>query len=166
MKMAGYSEEEFQAFIKKNRELIESMMSLQKEAAVSAASAGRDMAHEAASDAAEVADKARQKAEEFVQTTYSMATDPEVQRHFMNMGMEFMAGVSTLMKKAPMPDFVKDAAAGTEQTWKQSACRNNEECAAKKARAQRVKVEVTDDPEAPRKDIPKDIVVTDYTKTE
>ena len=39
--MSGYSEEEFQSFIKQNRDLIERMMSLQKQAAVETLSAGR-----------------------------------------------------------------------------------------------------------------------------
>ena len=51
--MSGYSEEEFQSFIKQNRDLIERMMSLQKQAAVETLSAGREIAHEAVGSAVE-----------------------------------------------------------------------------------------------------------------
>lgn len=162
MKMAGFSEEEFQSFIKQNRDLIERMMSLQKEAVVNTAAAGREITHEVVGSAAETAEKAKEKTEEFVKTTYNMFTDAEVQKHFMTMGMEFMAGLSALMQKAPMPDFVKDAAGGVEDNWKQTACKNNDECAAKKARAQKVKIET--DPQS--SDKVKEIVITDHKVTE
>ena len=165
--MSGYSEEEFQSFIKQNRDLIERMMSLQKQAAVETLSAGREIAHEAVGSAVDTADKAKEKTEEFVKTTYNMFTDPEVQKHFMTMGMEFMAGMSSMFQKAPMPEFVKDAAGGVEKNWKQSACKNNDECARKKATKQKVTIEV--DPQ-PTKTEPKsestEIVITDYNKTE
>ena len=165
--MSGYSEEEFQSFIKQNRDLIERMMSLQKQAAVETLSAGREIAHEAVGSAVDTADKAKEKTEEFVKTTYNMFTDPEVQKHFMTMGMEFMAGMSSMFQKAPMPEFVKDAAGGVEKNWKQSACKNNDECARKKATKQKVTIEV--DPQ-PAKTEPKsestEIVITDYNKTE
>ena len=59
--MSGYSEEEFQSFIKQNRDLIERMMSLQKQAAVETLSAGREIAHEAVGSAVDTADKAKEK---------------------------------------------------------------------------------------------------------
>ena len=159
--MSGYSEEEFQSFIKQNRDLIERMMSLQKEAAINTAAAGREITHDVIDTAVDSMDKAKEKTEEFVKTTYNRFTDPEVQKHFMTRGMEFMAGMSSLMQKAPMPDFVKDAAGGVESNWKQSACKNNDECAAKRARAQKVKIETDPEPSA---DKSKEIVITDYSK--
>ena len=160
--MSGYSEEEFQSFIKQNRDLIERMMSLQKQAAVETLSAGREIAHEAVGSAVDTADKAKEKTEEFVKTTYNMFTDPEVQKHFMTMGMEFMAGMSSMFQKAPMPEFVKDAAGGVEKNWKQSACKNNDECARKKATN-----EVDPQPaKTESKPESTEIVITDYNKTE
>ena len=165
--MSGYSEEEFQSFIKQNRDLIERMMSLQKQAAVETLSAGREIAHEAVGSAVDTADKAKEKTEEFVKTTYNMFTDPEVQKHFMTMGMEFMAGMSSMFQKAPMPEFVKDAAGGVEKNWKQSACKNNDECARKKATKQRVTIEVDPQPaKTESKPESTEIVITDYNKTE
>ena len=165
--MSGYSEEEFQSFIKQNRDLIERMMSLQKQAAVETLSAGREIAHEAVGSAVDTADKAKEKTEEFVKTTYNMFTDPEVQKHFMTMGMEFMAGMSSMFQKAPMPEFVKDAAGGVEKNWKQSACKNNDECARKKATKQKVTIEVAPQPaKTESKPESTEIVITDYNKTE
>ena len=165
--MSGYSEEEFQSFIKQNRDLIERMMSLQKQAAVETLSAGREIAHEAVGSAVDTADKAKEKTEEFVKTTYNMFTDPEVQKHFMTMGMEFMAGMSSMFQKAPMPEFVKDAAGGVEKNWKQSACKNNDECARKKATKQKVTTEVDPQPaKTESKPESTEIVITDYNKTE
>ncbi len=165
--MSGYSEEEFQSFIKQNRDLIERMMSLQKQAAVETLSAGREIAHEAVGSAVDTADKAKEKTEEFVKTTYNMFTDPEVQKHFMTMGMEFMAGMSSMFQKAPMPEFVKDAAGGVEKNWKQSACKNNDECARKKATKQKVTIEVDPQPaKTESKPESTEIVITDYNKTE
>ena len=165
--MSGYSEEEFQSFIKQNRDLIERMMSLQKQAAVETLSAGREIAHEAVGSAVDTADKAKEKTEEFVKTTYNMFADPEGQKHFMTMGMEFMAGMSSMFQKAPMPEFVKDAAGGVEKNWKQSACKNNDECARKKATKQKVTIEVDPQPaKTESKPESTEIVITDYNKTE
>ena len=68
-----------------------------------------------------------------------------------------------MMQKAPMPDFMKDAASGMEQNWKQSACKNNDECAARRAKARKVDINVDPQPEASE---PKEIVITDISKTE
>ena len=114
--MAG-TEEEFQDFVAKNRDLIEKIMVLQKEGVIEVASAGRDAAHEAA----HVVDDARVRAEDFAKATYSMFMDPEVQKHFMAMGMELFMGLSAMMQKAPVPDFVREAAGSTERNWKDSA---------------------------------------------
>ena len=153
MTMAG-TEEEFQEFVAKNRELIEKIMVLQKEGVIEVASAGRDAVH----DAVHAADAARDRAEEFAKATYSMFMDPEVQKHFMAMGMELFMGLSAMMQKAPVPDFVRSAASSTERNWKDSACRVNDDCGRSKAQ----KVEINKDvPEGPS-----EIKVTDYTKSE
>lgn len=216
--MTEYTDEEFNSFIKHNRDLVEKLMTMQKdmtmealdssrEFGMGAAKAGMDAAKAgmgAASQAAEFAREqteyaakfakeqteeaaakakvaaeyakekadyareqteeaakfAKEKTEDFMKTTYNMINDPTVQKHFMSMGIEFMAGLSELMQKAPAPDFVKDAAAGMEQNWKQSTCRKNDQCAAKKAKAQKVKVDVDPEPEK-TKDITADVIVTD-----
>lgn len=155
MTMSG-TEEEFQEFVAKNRDFIEKIMVLQKEGVIEVASAGRDAAHEAE----KAAEDAKRRAEDFAKATYSMFTDPEVQRHFMAMGMELFMGISAMMQKAPVPDFVKDTAESTEKSWKSTACRTNEDCGAK-PRMQKVDIN-TDE----KSDRPTEIKVTDYSKEE
>ncbi len=159
--MAGLNDEEFQTFINQNRYLIERMMELQKEAAVNTLATGREIAHDAKDVAKDSAEMAKRKTEEFMMSTYNMFMDPDVQRHFMAMGMEFMMAVTALMQKAPIPDFVKDATANAESNWKQSACRTNEDCNAKK---HATKVDINPDPE-PREG-PIGITVTDRSEEE
>lgn len=132
--MAG-TEQEFQEFVAKNRDLIEKLMLLQKEGAIEVASAGRSAVHEAK----DMAEASRQKTEDMAKAVYTMFTDPEVQRHFMAMGMELFMGVSAMMQRAPVPDFVKDVAGSTEKTWKASTCRANEDCSAR-SKVQKVNI--------------------------
>lgn len=139
------TEEEIQAFVSQNRELIESMMRLQREGAVEAVSAARDAARDASSHARDAAEEARARAEEFAKATYGMFMDPEVQRHFMTMGMEFVLGVSAMMQRAPMPDFMKEGVSSTERTFRSSACRANEDCGVRKVQ----KVEINAEPSEP-----------------
>lgn len=141
------TEEEIQKFVSENRELIESIMRLQREGVVEATSAARDATKEAVAFAHDSADAARARAEDFGRAAYSMFMDPEVQRHFMTMGMEFMLGLSAMMQRAPIPDFVKDTAGSTERTFKSAACRANEDCGARKV--QKVDINVKDDSEGP-----------------
>ena len=222
MRMSDYTDEEFNSFVKHNRDLVEKLMTMQKDmtmnalntgkefgmgaaqAGMGAAQAGMDAAErarmqaegaaqvaraqaegaaefakeqtmEAAYAAKEAADFAKQKTEQaakyakeqtedFMKTTYDMFNDPAIQKHFMSMGIEFMSGMSALMQKAPMPDVVKEAAADMEKNWKQTTCRKNDQCAAKRAKAQKVKVDVDPDAEAKADDVPKEIVVTDISK--
>ncbi len=132
------TEEEFRDFIRKNRDLIEKIMALQKEGVIEIASVGREATREAAVSV----DAAKQRTEDFARAAYSMFTDPEVQRHFMAMCMELFMGLSAMMQKAPVPDFVKETAGSTERAWKSSACRTNDECGAKGQRMQRVEIDV------------------------
>ncbi len=152
--MAG-TEEEFQDFVAKNRELIEKIMLLQKEGVIEVTSAGRDAAHEAV----HAVDDARVKAEEFAKATYTMFMDPEVQKHFMAMGMELFMGLSAMVQKAPVPDFMKEAVGSTERNWKDSACKANDQCGRAKVQKVEIKREGAED-------APSEIKVTDYTKTE
>lgn len=159
--MAGISEEEFQTFVRDNKDLIERMIQLQKGAAVETLSVGREFAHDARNLAEESADRARQRTEEAIGAAYSMFMDPEVQRHFMTMGMELVMGITTMMQKAPIPDFVKNAAADSEKNFRDTACRTNEDCA---RRAQ--KVDIENDKTGEPRNIPKNIIVTDSSDGE
>lgn len=139
------TEQEIHEFVSRNKELIESMMMLQKEGFTEAASVARGTAKTAAEIAQESAEATKAHAEEFMKSAYSMFMDPEVQRHFVTMGMEFMMGLSAMMQRAPVPDFVKESAGTTEKTVKATACRANEECGAKKVQKLQINVEPSED---------------------
>ncbi len=138
------TEQELHEFVSKNKELIESIMELQKEGFTEAAAVARGTAKTAVGAAHDSAEVAKAHTEDFIKSAYGMFTDPEVQRHFITMGMEFMMGVSAMMQKAPIPDFVKDSAEATQREIKATACRSNESCGAK--RVQKVEIN-SDDPE-------------------
>ncbi len=136
------TEEEIRRFVSENRELIESIMRLQREGMVEATAAARDATRDAMGFAQDSAQEARARAEEFGRAAYDMFMDPEVQRHFMTMGMEFMLGLSAMMQKAPIPDFVKETAGSTERNMRAAACKTNEDCGARKVQ----KVDICTEP--------------------
>ncbi len=154
------TEEKFRDFVEKNRDLIEKIMILQKDGVIEIASIGREATREAAVSA----DAAKQRTEDFARAVYSVFTDPEVQRHFMAMGMEFFMGLSAMMQKAPVPDFVKKTVGSTERAWKSSACRANDECGAKGQRMHKVEVNVEQPKGEP--DGPIEIRINDQSDTE
>ena len=158
------SDEEFEAFVRQNRELIEKMMELQKTNASQMVQKGFDKAEETAHRVEKTVDDMNSHTREVAETAYNAFTDPVVQKHFFNMGMEFAAGMSAILMRAPLPEFMKEAAETTEKNWKQSACRNNDQCRARK-KAQRV--EINDDPQEPPSE-PRtgSIPVTDLTVSE
>lgn len=147
-------EEEFEAFVRQNRDLIERMIQLQKGAASEFIGAERAMASEMYGHARDFADYGRTRSEDLVRSAYSAFTDPEVQRHFMNMGMEFFMGMSALMQKAPMPGFVRDGISTTGSAFRASACRSNEDCGARNG-PKKVDISIEDD--VSRRDIPDDV---------
>lgn len=116
------TEEEFEEFVTRNRDLIERMIEMQKGAAGDFVTAERAVARDAYGFARGLADESRERAEEFAHAAYSAFTDPDVQRHFVNMGLEFFMGMSALMEKAPMPGAVRDGIRGAEGTVRRAAC--------------------------------------------
>ncbi|MCL2296321.1 MAG: hypothetical protein FWC29_04480 [Methanomassiliicoccaceae archaeon] len=63
----------------------------------------------------------KDKAKDTAQEVYNAFTDPEVQRHFMAMGMEFMMAMSALMSAMPFPDQMKDMAKKAEEARKSAS---------------------------------------------
>ncbi len=139
------TEEEIRRFVSENKALIESMMQLQREGMTEAASVARDSAKDAAAFMKDSAEDAMSRAEDLAKATFGMFTDPEVQRHFVAMGLEFMMGLSAMMQKAPIPDFMKDSADSAGKAVRTAACRANEDCGARKV--QKVDINVDDGPE-------------------
>lgn len=133
------TDEEFQEFIRQNKELIEKMMEAQKESPIPSREVRMEIAEDARENTIAAAKLAKDKTEDFVSTTYHMLTDAEVQKHFMTMGMEFIAGLSAMVDKAPIPDKIKNAASDLEKNAKTAACKNNKDCPAKK-KAQKIDI--------------------------
>lgn len=120
------TEEEFEEFVARNRDLIERMIEMQKGTTAAYVDAEREMARQAYRHMRDVTDSSRVRAEELARSAYSAFTDPEVQRHFVNMGLEFFMGMSALMERAPMPDHLRDGFRDTERTVMSAACRARE----------------------------------------
>jgi len=129
--MTMATDEEIDRFVADNRELIERMMHTQKEGIQAASEIGKEMTTTAIESTIMAADIVRKQSEEFVKSTYRTITNPIVQRHFMNAGLEFIAGLSALAEAAPMPGVMKDTARDFERNLKSAACRANKDCPAK-----------------------------------
>jgi len=118
------TDEDIQRFVSENREMVERMMKVQKDSLRMASGMGK----EAIESSRKAAEFARDRSEEFVRTTYGMISSPEVQRHFMTAGMEFLAGLTAMAGLAPVPGFMKDAASDFERNARAAACKANESC--------------------------------------
>ncbi len=141
------TEEEFQAFVSQNRDLIERMIAMQKGAAEEFIDKEKELARDVYDYSRARAEQSRARTEEMGKAMISVVTDPEIQRHFLNMGLEFFLGMSAIMAKAPMPDFVRDGYAATKSNVMDAACRTNEGCTAKKSSGPtKVEISVDDEP--------------------
>lgn len=93
----------------------------------------------------ELAEKQKEKAKEAAQGVVNMITDPDVQKHFMAMGFEFIMGMSALMKAAPMPETIRDMAAKAEEMRKTASdnfCQSNPDCSKKQKSEAPEKIEI------------------------
>ncbi|MBE6523202.1 MAG: hypothetical protein E7Z62_08810 [Thermoplasmata archaeon] len=104
------TEKDIDRFVSDNKEIIERMMSIQK-------------------DNAELA---KRKGEELIATVFKAFLDPDVQRHFMASGFEILAGLTALVQASPTPDFIKDAVSDFDKNLRVAACRTNEDCLVKR----------------------------------
>ncbi|MDR2866775.1 MAG: hypothetical protein LBV13_05190 [Methanomassiliicoccaceae archaeon] len=50
----------------------------------------------------------KEKIEDALKAGTSLFFNPEIQRHFVKAGMEFLAGMEELIRNIPMPDFMKE----------------------------------------------------------
>ena len=165
----GYSDEEIQKFVEENRDIIEVLMA-RRDARDEAdaddikekAGAKRSRIQEDMGRVRDRADDTRYRLEEDIEwaryrvdqnrermegafrETYEAFTDPEVQKHFMTMGLNFIMGMSAFMRKMPGPDFVKEAASDMETSWKKASCSSNTECSARK---RKIDIEEDEKPE-------------------
>ncbi len=148
------SEEEFEAFVARNRDLIENLMAMQKDAAGEFVNKERALAKDVYTYSRGFADQGKVHAEEIARSVFGALTDPEVQRHVMNMGMEFFMAMSALMSKVPAPDFVRDGYDTTRSNMMDSVCRANTECGVKRPSPQKVDIDLDT---GTKRDIPDDV---------
>ena len=140
----GYSDEELQRFVEENREAIERLMASRASSDAGGSSGpgrkGEAWFEEDFDRFRNRAEEDRERMEDAFRGVYEAFADPEVQKHFMTMGLNFVMGMSALLQRMPAPGFVKETASGMEASWKKSACGANADCGVKKK-----KIEITDD---------------------
>lgn len=136
------SEEELIEFVKANREKIEKLLDYAEEKTIENGKRFKTKTEEFCKKNNETCDAEciKGQAKEFAKAVF----DPEVQRHFMRMGMEFALGMSALFDAIPKPDVVKDAkekASEVKTELSKEFCDANPNCSKKKKQAVK-KIEV------------------------
>ncbi|MCL1811112.1 MAG: hypothetical protein FWG41_02675 [Methanomassiliicoccaceae archaeon] len=120
-----YTDPELEKFLKENKEMLERLFKEEKDMMQKLLKEEKEFFGDAFEEerkrAEEFAEKQKERAKDTAQEMFNAFTDPEVQRHFMAMGMEFMMAVSAMMKNMPFPDSVKDMADKAEQARKNAA---------------------------------------------
>jgi len=105
---------ELEKFLRDNKEMMKRIFGEEKEILEKFLNEEKEyfkgMFEEEQSKAEEFFGEKKKKAKETAEDVFKAFNDPDVQRHFMKMGIEFMMGMSALMKVMPFPDFVKDMA--------------------------------------------------------
>lgn len=130
------SDKELEDFVKANRERIEKLLNeegsdfldIAEETVIKGAKKARKKTEELKGDKSETV---KENAKEFAKAVF----DPEVQKHFMRMGMEFVLGMSAFFDAIPKPDFVEDVAKDAKETQAEISkefCDANPNCVRKK----------------------------------
>ncbi len=102
--MRMVSDEELNKFVEGNKALIEKIMAIQKDNLEYTSEFGKKVADQSFESARTAGELARKKSEEFFKATYETITNPDVQQHFMNMGTEFLAGLTAFIESVPSPE--------------------------------------------------------------
>ncbi|MBR4684989.1 MAG: hypothetical protein IKP04_00460 [Candidatus Methanomethylophilaceae archaeon] len=117
--------DDLERFVAQNKELVESMMKVPKDTIKAAAMAsyeGVRMTNEFA----------KAKGQEAFDKIHSTLVSPDIQKHFIAAGLEFMEGMKALLQHAPVPGFAKEAAEDMEKSTRQVICACNPNCPMKK----------------------------------
>jgi hypothetical protein len=120
-----YIDPDLERFLKENKEMIERLLKEEKEMMQKLFKEEKEFFggtfDEERKKAEEFAQKQKDKAKDTAQEMFNAFTDPDVQRHFMAMGMEFMMGMNALMRAMPFPDCVRDMADKAGEAGKSAA---------------------------------------------
>jgi len=116
---------ELEKFLRENKEMVMRLLREEKEMAEDLLKEEKeffkDTFEKEAAKAEEFAEKKKDKAKETAQGVFNAFTDPEVQKHLMAMGLEFMMTVNALISAMPLPDTVKDMAEKAKEARKSAA---------------------------------------------
>jgi hypothetical protein len=109
-----YEDPELERFFRENKEIVERLLLEERDLVKETVKAEKERFEEYIGDP-------RVKAKETVDGLFGALTDPEVQRHFLTVGIEFLLGVNALIQAAPVPDEFKDFVKRTEHEGKKAA---------------------------------------------
>jgi len=105
---------ELEKFLNENKEMLKRIFGEEKEILEKFLNEEKEyfkgLFEEEQSRAEEYFSEAKHKAKETAEDVFKAFNDPDVQKHFMKMGIEFMMAMSALIKVMPFPDIVKDMA--------------------------------------------------------
>jgi len=117
-----YIDPELEKFFKENKEMMKRLFEEERTIAERLLREEKERFkrtfEEEQAKAEKYAEEEKKKAKDTAQGIFNAFTDPEVQRHFMVMGMEFMMGMDALFRAMPFPDSIKDMAKKAEEARK------------------------------------------------
>jgi hypothetical protein len=120
-----YTDPELERFLRENKEMVMRLFKEEKGMMENLFKEEKGMFRGAFDEekarAEDYADKGKEKAKEKAQEVFNAFTDPEVQKHFMAMGIEFMLAMNALVGAMPFPEGVKDMAEKAKEARKKSA---------------------------------------------
>ena len=155
--MTEMTDEEILAFLRENRDRVEAfvvneapeIVATLKQQFVDEMAAAKERGAEKAEVAEEILESAGEEAKEFCESkgkytkeqvekvkqsmkdVASAFLEPEVQRHFVNMGLEMMMGVSALINAMPKPKVVEEVvekASEAKSNASKQYCAKNPDC--------------------------------------
>jgi hypothetical protein len=132
---------EFEDFVLSNREKIISILEAEKEEAFDLIEKKKKKSKKKVKKKIE---KGKSKAESVAKDITVAMLTPEVQKHFVTMGIEMMMGMEAFMRALPMKGFVKEAFDGAEhirETVSDTYCDTNPRCS-KKSKPSTSKIEI------------------------
>jgi len=132
-----YKDPELDRFFHENKEMIEELLKEEREMFKTVFKAEKEKMES-------MVEEKKAKAKETSQQMMGMFADPEVQKHFMTMGMEFLLGMSALIQASPLPDAFKDVVNKTEETGKASSERSRKSGTGTKTESKVSKVDIKD----------------------
>jgi len=136
--MTQMTDEELRQFLRENKERIAELIKDETEFAKDVGDEVKGAVEGTADRIKEKMSEGKGRAEETFKDIYKAVMDPVAHRHFVRMGLEFFMGLSAIMDKMPMPGPIKEVREdiqNSRESVQKEFCRTNENCAARKGRA-------------------------------